>query len=256
MNDPRPERVALFVTCLVDLLRPGVGFSAVRLIERAGYQVEVPAQACCGQVNYNAGDHDGARELAAALIATFLDFDYVVVPSGSCAAMIRCHFPGLFAKRSPEREAAETLSGKTHELTMFLHDIAGVRETSARLEATAVWHDACSGYRELGLDGQPRTLLASVDGLELAELSGREVCCGFGGLFAALYPDISNRMASRKCNAIRASGATHVIGPDLGCLMHLEGKLHRDGVPLSVLHVAEVLAGDNGAEIIDEPADE
>jgi L-lactate dehydrogenase complex protein LldE len=236
-------RVGLFVTCLVDFYRPAVGFAAVSLLEQAGCKVEVPIQACCGQPNFNSGDSEGAADMAGRLIQAFAGFDYVVVPSGSCAAMIRCHVPSLFEEGSGMRSRAESLAQKTHELTAFLHDIAGVGEVSASMNATATYHDGCSGLRELGVKRQPRHLLQSVAGLELREMKEAKACCGFGGMFCVKYPEISNRIAETKIGDIAATGADYVVAGDTGCLLQIQGKLHRAGSDIKAVHVAEVLAG-------------
>jgi len=243
-------RVALFVTCLVDVFRPRVGWAAARLLEQAGFEVEVPRQTCCGQPNHSAGDERGAREIAARLVRLLSGYDYVVVPSGSCAAMLKVDYPRLHGPGSPEREAALELAGRTHELASFLHDVAGVREVPARFAGRVAYHDACSGLRSLGVHAQPRALLRAVNGLELVELDQGETCCGFGGAFCVRYPAIADAIAQRKLDAIAASGATALAAGDLGCLLHLEGKLHRAGSPVRALHVAEILAGqpDEGAD--------
>jgi L-lactate dehydrogenase complex protein LldE len=237
-------RVALFVTCLVDLFRPRVGFAAVEVLERAGYTVEVPAQGCCGQPNFNSGDRAGAREIAAGLIHAFAEFDYVVAPSGSCAAMIRCHFPELFTPGSGERAVAQALGEKTYELTAFLHDVACVSDVGTNWPASATYHDGCAGLRELGIRQQPRNLLRSVAGLELRELRDADACCGFGGLFCVKYPDISNHIATSKTDDVAGTGADYLLSGELGCLMQMEGKLHRMGRDVRAVHIAEVLAGD------------
>lgn len=238
-----PLRVGLFVTCLVDFCRPSVGFAAVSLLEQAGCTVEVPIQGCCGQPNFNSGDSDSAAEMADRLIKAFAGFDYVVAPSGSCAAMIRCHFPSLFAERSDMRTRAESLAQKTYELTAFLHDIAGIGEMSASMTAIATYHDGCSGLRELGVKRQPRNLLRSVAGLELREMKEAKACCGFGGMFCVKYPEISNRIADTKIRDIADTGADYVVAGDTGCLLQIQGKLHRTGSSIKAVHVAEVLAG-------------
>jgi L-lactate dehydrogenase complex protein LldE len=184
--------------------------------------------------------------MACRIIDTFGGYEYVVAPSGSCAATVRHHYPGLFAAGSSERAAAEVLAARTWELTSFLHDVAGVRECDTGLAVTATYQDACAGLRELAVQAQPRALLRSVRGLSLVELSHSEQCCGFGGLFAMKYPEVSARIADQKCAAIAGTGARCVIGGDLGCLMHLEGRLHRLGQRINALHVAEVLAGMTG----------
>lgn len=242
-SSPTAQRVALFITCLADLYRPEVGFAAVRLLENAGYVVEVPAQGCCGQPNFNSGDRSGATEMAGGLVRRFAAYDYVVAPSGSCAAMIRCHYPTLFPEGSDERALADALAEKTHELTSFLSDIAGVPGASVVWPAAVTYHDGCSGLRELGIKQQPRKLLQAVHGLELREMTEADACCGFGGLFCVKYPDISNRIAATKTRDIAATGADYVVTGDTGCLLQIQGKLHRDGSTIQVVHVAEILAG-------------
>ena len=238
-------RVALFVTCLVDLHRPSVGFAAIRLLEDAGCDVEVPqAQTCCGQPAYNSGDRATAQAIARQVIRAFRGYDYVVAPSGSCAAMIAHHYPALFEGTDPAAlgEARE-LAALTHELTAFLHDVLGATPNPTRYEGVVVYHDACSGLRELGVREQPRALLGGVAGLELRELVERDVCCGFGGTFCVKYPEISTRMVSDKTRDIAASGADTLLAGDMGCLLNLAGRLSRQGSTVRVRHVAEVLAG-------------
>ena len=242
VGDGKP-RIGLFVTCLVDVFRPEVGFATVNLLEDAGYSVEVPEQGCCGQVNFNSGDADGAREMALSNIRRFEAYDYVVAPSGSCAGTIRRHYPGLFPEDSEEHNLAVEFAEKTYELVSFLYDVAGVHSIAGQWPGSVTYHDGCAGLRDLGIKKQPRALLNSMAGLTLHEMSETEVCCGFGGMFAVKYPDISERIAADKTEAICASGADCLVAGDLGCLMHLEGKLHRDGKEIKVLHVAEVLAG-------------
>jgi L-lactate dehydrogenase complex protein LldE len=236
-------RVGLFVTCLVDLMRPSVGFAALKLLEDAGCVVDAPVQTCCGQPAFNAGDRGTARDLAAAVIAAFSPYDYVAVPSGSCAGTIRVHFPELFADDPDLLPAAQALADKTHELTSFLHDVLGVREVDAAFPGAVTYHDSCSGLRELGVRAQPRRLLRSVKGLELVELSDADVCCGFGGTFAVKYGDISGAIVGEKAKAVAETGAPTVLAGDLGCLLNIAGKLTRDGSAIAVRHVAEVLAG-------------
>ena len=238
-----PPRIGLFVTCLVDLFRPTVGFAAIKLLEDAGCVVEVPAQTCCGQPAYNSGDRATARSLAQQVIAAFESFDYVVAPSGSCAGMIRQHYPPLFADDPDWRARAECLSAKTFELTSFLTDVLGLEQVNAGYAGTVTYHDSCSGLRELGIKTQPRRLLGTVEGLELCEMEESEGCCGFGGTFCVKYPELSNRMVSDKAAHILATGAATVLAGDLGCLLNMAGKLQRDGATIQVRHVAEVLAG-------------
>jgi len=245
----RPERVALFVTCLVDLFRPSVGFAAIRLLESAGLSVEVPqAQTCCGQPAYNSGDKADAAAIARAVIATFEDYDAVVIPSGSCGGMLAHHYPELLCDDADWADRAKTFAAKCHELTSFLADVAGMEGVEASHHGTATYHDSCAGLRELGVKEQPRRLLASVDGLEIAEMAESEACCGFGGLFCVKYPDISDAIVGHKADDIAATGAKLLLAGDLGCLMNMSGKLKRLGLDIEVRHVAEVLAG-----MTDEP---
>lgn len=245
-KSPGP-RVGLFVTCLVDLYRPAVGFAAVKLLEDAGCTVEVPrAQTCCGQPAYNNGDRADAVALARQVIAAFEDYDYVVAPSGSCAGMIKEHYVGLLADDPAWAPRAHHLKHRTFELVSFLTDVLKVESVSARYPGSVTYHDSCSGLRELGIKEQPRRLLVSVEGLELRELPGAEVCCGFGGTFCIKYPEVSNKMVEVKVHDIQFTGAGTVLAGDLGCLMNIAGKLKRLGAPVKARHVAEVLADMTG----------
>ncbi|MEO1328082.1 MAG: (Fe-S)-binding protein [Pseudomonadota bacterium] len=242
-----PPRVALFVTCLVDLFRPSVGFAAVKLLENAGCRVEVPtAQTCCGQPAWNSGDRENAEAIARSVIEAFEGYDHVVAPSGSCAATIRKDYPEMLAGDPAFAPRAAALAERTHELVSFLTDVRGVSEVDARLSAVATYHDSCSGLRSLGVQAQPRALLASVDGLTLTEMQDPDVCCGFGGTFCVKYPEISNEMVGKKAQNIARTGADLVLAGDLGCLMNMSGKLTRTedalGRPIRARHVAEVLA--------------
>lgn len=237
--------VGFFVTCLVDLFRPSVGFAAIALLEKAGCRVTVPdVQVCCGQPAYNAGDRRDAQAIARNVLAAFEPFPYVVAPSGSCAGMIHEHYPRLFADEPETRERAEALAGRTWELMSFLVDKVGAGSLDPpAFPHRVTYHDSCSGYRELGVKAQPRQLLAQVPGLELTEIAQPEVCCGFGGTFCVKYPDISNKMVTDKAEDIIATGAETVLGGDLGCLLNIAGKLKRMGATVEARHVAEVLAG-------------
>jgi len=243
--------VGLFVTCLVDLFRPSVGFATVSLLEEAGFEVSVPeAQTCCGQPAYNSGDMPDTRAIAAQVITVFEGFDYVVAPSGSCAAMIKHHYPSLFADDPAMAERADELAGRTYELVSFLTDVAKVKDIDAQVDAHVTYHDSCSGLRELGIKAQPRQLLASVKGVELTEMENSEICCGFGGTFCVKFGDISNEMVSKKITDIVASKADVVVAGDLGCLMNIAGKLKRENIDIQVRHVAEVLAGQTDSPAI------
>ena len=238
-------RVGLFVTCLVDLMRPRIGFAALKLLEAAGCEVVVPrAQTCCGQPAYNSGDRASARALAAKLLDEFEGVDYVVVPSGSCGGMIRTHYPDLFREAPQERDRLRLLCDRTYELTDFLVNIAKLETLPATFSGTVTYHDSCAGLRELGVKSQPRALLARLPGLTLIEMEEAETCCGFGGTFALKFGEISTHIADRKCANIAASGADAVVLGDLGCMLNIEGRLRRRGdTKTKVLHIAEVLVG-------------
>lgn len=243
MSRDRPT-VGLFVTCLVDLMRPSVGFAAVKLLEAAGCEVIVPeAQTCCGQPAWNSGDSDDARAVAKQVIEAFAGVDYVVVPSGSCGGQIKIHYPEMFAEDDLWRAKAEALAAKTFELMTFLHDVRKIGPVRERYTGIATYHNSCSGLRELGIRQQPRVLLSGVEGLTLQELSGGETCCGFGGLFCVKYPEISTKMVDAKADNVLAAGADTLLGGDLGCLLNIAGRLQRRGATVKVRHVAEVLAG-------------
>jgi L-lactate dehydrogenase complex protein LldE len=238
-------RVGLFVTCLVDLMRPRIGFAAIRLLEAAGCEVLVPrSQTCCGQPGYNSGDRASARALAGKVLDEFEGFDYLVAPSGSCAGMIRTHYPELFRDAPDELARVRKLCERTYELTDFLVNVANLGAVPGNLKKTITYHDSCAGLRELSIKGQPRQLLAKVPGLKLIEMEEAETCCGFGGTFAVKFGEISTHIAERKCANIAASGADAVVLGDLGCMLNIEGRLRRRGdTKTKVLHIAEVLAG-------------
>lgn len=243
-------RVALFVTCLVDMFRPSVGFATVKLLEEAGCTVEVPeAQTCCGQPAWNSGDRETAKALARQVIEAFEGYDHVVAPSGSCGATIAKDYAVMFDADDPWRERARALGARTHEITSFLTDVLGVRGMPRSAAVTATYHDSCSGLRSLKVREQPRRLLASVEGLELREMVESEVCCGFGGTFCVKYPEISNAMVADKTRHAAETGAELLLAGDLGCLMNMAGKAAREGRAFKARHVVEVLAGD-----LDTPA--
>jgi L-lactate dehydrogenase complex protein LldE len=238
-------RVGLFVTCLVDLMRPSIAFAAIELLEAAGCEVYVPpTQTCCGQPGYNSGDRQAARALAEKVLAEFEGCEYLVVPSGSCAGMIRTHYPDLFQDSPALAARVERLAGRVHELTDFLVNVARLAGVPGEFRGKVTYHDSCAGLREMGVKAQPRALLAKVPGLALEEMSECEQCCGFGGTFSVKFGDISGAIADRKCQAIEATGAVAVVLGDLGCMLNIEGRLRRRGNETTkVLHVAEVLAG-------------
>jgi L-lactate dehydrogenase complex protein LldE len=236
--------VALFVTCLVDLFRPTVGFACVKLLRDAGCEVEVPeAQTCCGQPAWNGGDRKNARAIAQQVIEIFEPYDYVVLPSGSCGATIARDYAEMFEDGDPWKERASALGARTHEITAFLVDVLKIDNLGRALSARVTYHDACSGLRSLGIKQQPRKLLASIAELELTEMADAEVCCGFGGTFAVKYPEISTAMVSEKTGSIAATGADLVVAGDLGCLLNMAGRASREGRAFRARHVVEVLAG-------------
>jgi L-lactate dehydrogenase complex protein LldE len=238
-------RLALYVTCLVDLMRPSVGFAALRLLEASGAEVFVPeGQTCCGQPAWSAGNRPLAADLAKKAIAELEGYDAVVIPSGSCADQIKNVYPQLFAEDVQWGPRARRLAERTHELTSFLADVAKTEFASSDFDASVTYHDSCKGLRGLGIKRQPRELLLKVRGLNLKEMPDCEECCGFGGAFSVKFGDVSTKIVDRKCDAIAAAGADVVVGGDLGCLINIEGRLRRRGDETTrVLHIAEVLAG-------------
>jgi len=241
------RRVGLFVTCLVDMMRPRIGFAALKLLEDAGFEVHVPAtQTCCGQPGWNSGERASARALAEKTISEFEPFDHVVAPSGSCAGMIKTHYAELFPGEGAWLARAERLAERTWELTDFLANVAGMERPPGTFRGTVTYHDSCSGLRELGVKEQPRRLLARMPGVTLREMKGCEECCGFGGTFSIKFGEISAAIAEAKCESITAAGTDAVVLGDLGCMLNIEGRLRRRGDDRTrVLHVAEVLAGES-----------
>ncbi|MFE0041871.1 (Fe-S)-binding protein [Streptomyces albireticuli] len=243
-------RVGLFVTCVNDSLYPRTGRAVVTLLERLGVQVDFPmAQSCCGQPMFNTGYRHQTEPLVRRYAAAFRDHDYVVTPSGSCAAMVRDNYPRIGARAEAEgrgaelSEAAASAVPKTYELTEFLVDVLGVTDVGAYFPHTVTYHPTCHGLRALGLGERPRRLLERVEGLELRELDGAEECCGFGGTFAVKNPAVSAAMGSDKTRAIARTGAEAVCTVDNSCLMHIGGVLAREGSPVRPVHIAEILAG-------------
>ncbi len=235
--------VGLFVSCLVDLYRPNIGFAAIKLLEQSGCEVHVPeTQTCCGQPAYNSGDVSSTRRIAKQVIEAFESFDYTVVPSGSCAGMLSEHYKDLFKNEPAWQQRAQSFSQKCYELNAFLVDVMSFELPAVQFEHDVTYHDGCSGFRELGVHDQPRKLLASVTGVKLTEMEEREVCCGFGGTFCVKYPDVSDRMVSDKAALVKQTGAKVLLGGDMGCLLNIRGKLSRSGENVRVYHVAEVLA--------------
>lgn len=249
--------VALFVTCLVDVMRPRIGFAAIRALEAAGCTVVVPqGQTCCGQPALNSGDRAHAVALAEQTIEALEPYEAVVVPSGSCAGTIRCHYPELFDDDAAWQLRAQAVAAKTFEVMAYLDEVCGWKPEGVALPATATatYHDSCSGLRELGIKAQPRRLLKAIDGLSMTPLPGAETCCGFGGTFCVKYPAISNAIVGEKADAIDATGADLLLAGDLGCLMNMAGKLHRNGSKVRAFHAIELIAGMGDGPAIGEEA--
>jgi L-lactate dehydrogenase complex protein LldE len=239
-------RVGLFVTCLVDAIRPEIGLSVVKLLEHYGCEVVVPeSQTCCGQPAYNSGDSGAARALAEKVLHEFEGFEAVVIPSGSCGGQIRLQYVELFRDHPDLKARAERLAGRIHELTDFLVNVLHVAAVPSQFAGHITYHDSCAGLRELGIKRQPRALLALLPGVRVTELAGCEQCCGFGGTFSVKFGDVSGAIVEEKCRNVRATGADALVLGDLGCILNIEGRLRRTGDEKTrVLHIAQVLAGD------------
>ncbi len=252
----KPIKVGFFITCLVDLFRPCVGFASIKLLEDAGCTVEVPIQqTCCGQPAFNSGDRKTAQEIAKQVVDNFEDFDYIVTPSGSCAGTLKTHYPELLKKMPAYSQKVHDFSSKVYELTSFLVDVLNINSLAHEMNRNVTYHDSCAGLRELKIHKQPRQLLKSIKGLTINEMQDADVCCGFGGTFCIKYPDISNSIVQKKIEKIEDSGADTLLAGDLGCLMNMAGKLSKDNIlskqggKIEVRHIAEVLA-----DMTDEPS--
>jgi L-lactate dehydrogenase complex protein LldE len=250
-----PLIVQLFITCIVDTFYPEIGQAVVSVLERAGAQVAVPKnQTCCGQPAFNAGMRAQAREMAIQTIRVFEAAPGpVVVPSGSCAAMIRHNYPELFAGDETWLPRAKALAERTYELTEYLVDVLSVTDVGARFHGPLTYHSSCHLLRELGVDRQPKALLGAVleenepqpekyNPIQTIPLPHADECCGFGGVFSVEHPHISAAMLELKIANIESTGAPTVVVCDAGCLMHINGGLHRGGKKPHVMHIAEILA--------------
>ena len=238
-----PSRVSLFVTCVVDQLFPEVGLATADVLERLGYVVDFPErQTCCGQPAFNTGYRKEAGEVACQCMDVLGDAEYVVVPSGSCAAMITHHYEELFAQDPRRLEKTRHLAARTWEFSQFLLEVAGVEDVGARFDGVVTFHDSCHGLRELKIKQGPRRLLSHVKGLTLREMDIPEECCGFGGTFSVKFPSVSGGMSRTKMESILKTGAGTVVGVDASCLLQLRGVLSRAGSPVKTMHLAEVLA--------------
>jgi L-lactate dehydrogenase complex protein LldE len=235
-------KISLFIPCYIDLFYPQVGLSVVRVFERLGHDIDFDeGLVCCGQPAFNAGYWPEAKKVASKVVERLSEKEVVVVPSGSCATMIRVFYRELFAG-SEQGETVNQLALRIFEFSEFLVDKLGVIDVGSRFHASATFHDGCHGLRELGVRTQPRTLLQQVKDLTLIEMEDAATCCGFGGLFAVKFPMISTAMGETKCGLAAKTGADYLISNDSSCLMHLEGLLKRSGSKMKALHIAEVLA--------------
>ncbi len=240
-------QASLFVTCIVNQFYPEVGVSVVQVLRRLGVEVDFPTgQACCGQPLFNSGFASQARPLAERVVRTFHDRPYVVVPSGSCAAMIRVFYPELLENDPGLLRESEELATRVYEFSEFLTQVLGVEEPAAAYRGIATYHPSCHLLRELGVKEGPTDLLGKVAGLELVDLPERETCCGFGGTFSVKYPHISEAMLAEKVNNVVSTGADTLISCDMGCLMHIGGGLSRQQQAVTVRHLAQVLDGQGG----------
>ena len=248
MSQPQPVRASLFVTCIIDQLYPEVGVSVVRVLRRHGVEVAFPeGQSCCGQPLYNSGFTQEARKLATRTLDALEGSDYVVVPSGSCGAMMRVFYEDLFADDPEMLERAENLGRRVYEFTEFSTEVLGVADggvgDGASGSERVTYHPSCHLLREMRVRESPRALLNSASGVELVDLPDAEQCCGFGGTFAVKYPHISEEMLADKLAAIRQSGADTITACDMGCLMHIGGAVSRQNLGVSVRHIAQILDG-------------
>ena len=236
-------RALLMRTCLADVVAPSVARAARLVLERAGVEVVVPrGQTCCGQPGWSAGHPDQARPVARRALRAFRGDDPVVVPSGSCAAMVRHGYPELFAGE-PEEAEARRMAARTVELSQFIARERLRAAPAAEAGGSVTYHDSCHMLRVLGERESGRAALTQVRGIELRELEGSEVCCGFGGTFSVNFPEVSGRLGEEKARSAAATGADELVACDLSCLLHIAGRARRTGIPLRVRHLAEVLAG-------------
>ncbi len=240
-------RVSIFVTCLIDQLFPRVGMAMTEVLERLGYEVEFrEAQTCCGQPAFNSGFRDEARTVASHFLNVFEDAEYVVLPSGSCTSMCNHHIAELYRDDPVMLAKTHALEPRIWEFSQFLTEVAKVEDVGATWNGKVTYHDSCHALRQLGIKDGPRRLLKHVRGLNLVEMDTAEECCGFGGTFAVKFAELSGAIARTKTQSIERTGADAVVSIDSSCLMQIEGAIRRDGLPVRVLHLAEVLASTEG----------
>lgn len=235
-------RVSLFITCLVDNFFPNAGEAMVKILNRHGVDVDFPAgQTCCGQPAFNSGYVEEARAVGLTLLDAFEQSDYVVSPSGSCTGMVHHYYPTLFRDVPEQAERAERLTRKTFEFSQFMVKVLGVTDVGARFPHRVTYHPSCHGSRLLGVQDEPRQLLAGIRDIDLVDLPYAADCCGFGGTFAVKMADISSAMVAEKAGHVAATQAHVLVSTDMGCLMNIGGRLRHEGSPIRVMHIAELL---------------
>ena len=240
-------KASLFVTCLIDQFYPQVGEAVVKVLHRLGVEVSFPSdQTCCGQPAFNAGHWREAAPVGRRFLELFQGDEYVVVPSGSCASMVKAFYPELFRDDPETLALAQSVGERTYEFSEFLVKVLGVTDVGASFFGRVAYHEACHLLRELGVSDEPRQLLRDVRGAELVELEGADACCGFGGLFSVKYPQISAAILDKKLRAVDHTGADVLVANDAGCLMHMAGAMSRQGMTARPMHLAELLAQEGG----------
>ena len=240
-----PIRASLMITCLADVFFPEVGVATVSLLRRIGVTVDFPeAQTCCGMPLFNSGYHDEARAVAARTLDVFAKSDHVVVPSGSCAYMVKAEYPHLLHGDAGLRTRAVSLASRTFELSQFLVDVLKTGPIEPAMRGRVTYHDSCHLLRGLGESGAPRAVLGAAPGVELVELPGSDECCGFGGSFSVRLPAVSSAILDKKLDNVERTGADCVVACDAGCLMQMGGGLSRRRSRVRAVHLAQVLAGE------------
>jgi L-lactate dehydrogenase complex protein LldE len=235
-------KVQLFVPCFVDQLYPETAFNTIKLLEKAGCEVSYSTkQTCCGQPAYNAGYWEQSKEIGNKFLNDFSENEYIVAPSASCVGMVKNGFNDLFTNTIVHNKC-RTMQGNIFELSDFLINILKKDYFGAELDGKAVYHDSCSGLRECKIKQEPRQLLSKVHGLEMVEMKDTDMCCGFGGTFAVKFDAISSAMAEQKVNNALAMDAEYIISTDLSCLMHIDGYIQKNQIPIKTMHIADVLA--------------
>lgn len=235
-------RVQIFIPCFVDQLYPQTAFNMIKVLEKACCDVSYNSnQTCCGQPAFNAGFAEEGKTVATKFLKDFDTADYIVAPSASCVGFVRNHYPGIFENSSYHHQVND-ISKRLYEFTEFLTGVLNIENFDAELNVKATYHDSCAGLRECKIKEGPRKLLSKVKGLELVEMAETETCCGFGGTFAVKFDSISTAMAEQKLNHAMDTGATCIISTDLSCLMHLDGVIKKRNLPLTTMHIADVIA--------------